>query len=286
MIIHFFKNREDSRLDFHLLIDEYLDRLPNSTIITDEEQVDIQIKLPEFDYAYHYYITKRSRVSSLYRLNPNYISTNMYIVVDSMIPTFISRIILQSVGEICTRFHLEIYSERATDIHPFNMFNLISDLSKEKLSYIQNHNEYKQYQLQSSKLNDICQYQVMTPSLGEYTRNYTKAENYVVLYDKLTDEVKLGINWTIGTPAFFPPYLDYVIVQENEALQDVIPSEIFFKFVKNNLVDVKSDNVNIRIQCLGENGASRASKKVAKMKKFKVSSDNFSYLKITDLIEA
>ena len=77
MVIHFFRSRSEERIDFEELIDNYFGTMPNVHITSDDEALEVMIDIPDFEFAYRYLITKRSRVSSIYKLNSDFININI-----------------------------------------------------------------------------------------------------------------------------------------------------------------------------------------------------------------
>ena len=132
MILYFFKDRSKERVDFGQLIDEYFDKLENTLITSNDDEFIATFNLPEFETSYRYLITKRSRVSSLYRLNPNFVNTFLLCEIPDDVPLFVSRLILKQIEELCRIFEFAIYHERIENIREFNMFELISTLQKER----------------------------------------------------------------------------------------------------------------------------------------------------------
>ena len=69
-IIHFFRNRSLDRFDYEQLINHFTE-LENCEIRFDDEVYEMECIDPNFDFHYRFMITKRSRVNSIYNLNPN-----------------------------------------------------------------------------------------------------------------------------------------------------------------------------------------------------------------------
>ena len=108
MIIYFFKDRSKERVNFGQLIDEYFDKLENTVITSNDDEFIATFNIPHFGCSYRYLITKRSRVSSLYRLNPNYVNTFLLCEFPDDIPQFITRLILKQIDELCKMFEFAI----------------------------------------------------------------------------------------------------------------------------------------------------------------------------------
>ena len=104
MIIHFFRERSKPRMDFYQLIDGYFDNLENCVIKSNDDEVELKMNMSNFDFEYHFLITKRSRVSSLYRLNLEYSNINLLCEIPSVLPQYISRLIFKQINEICEKF--------------------------------------------------------------------------------------------------------------------------------------------------------------------------------------
>ena len=117
MVLHFFRERIKERIDFSDVIDVFFGELENCEITSDDDQVDIQITEPTFDFKYHFYITKRTRVTNIIKLNPSFVNTNILIEIPVLLPKFLVRKILKIVGDLCKRFELSVYHDMISDIH-------------------------------------------------------------------------------------------------------------------------------------------------------------------------
>lgn len=285
MLIHFFKERTKDRVDFHELIDLYFDKFENSTITSDESQVDITFKLSAFDFEYHYYISKRSRVSSIYRLNAAFININLYVDIPSNIPQFISRLIFKQISEICEKFDFEIYYEKFDDIKPFDMFELITILSQERNEYLSQNPEVKTYKVPMKMLNEMCRYQSSEETIKTLIKDSVNINKYIVLCNKRTGAVENCITWRIGTPCIFPPHLNYIKVEEDENLIALIPIEVFYKYTTRLMLEINDESIDFKLLYLNEKGSIKAAKLFKRMRKAVISLANFDVIKITDLTE-
>ena len=109
--IHFFRNRSLERIDYEKLID-YFDSMETCHINYYEDVVEMVYTDPVFDFPYRFLITKRSRVSSLYRLNRDYTNLHFLCDVPSVLPQYISRLILliqEYVFRRCKRWQSIFY---------------------------------------------------------------------------------------------------------------------------------------------------------------------------------
>lgn len=284
MILYFFKERRKDRVDFHELIDEYFDRLETTSITSNDDEVSITFTLPYFSCSYRYLITKRSRVTSFYRLNANYVNTFLLCEIPEVLPHFLFRQILKQVEELCSRFDFAIYHEKIEDIREFNMFEMIAVLTKEREKYLTEHTDIVKYPIEQDFLNEICTYQSLLGEVTRIVKDDIVAGPYIILKDN-TNHIYFCVNWSVGMPTTFPPHLDFIQIEEEENLVNLVPSHIFYKYVEKYMYEIKDGSIDIRIRYLNENGSTKARKFIKKMRKSVVSTYSYEQIKITDLIE-
>ena len=289
MVLHFFRERVKDRIDFSDVIDVFFGELENCEITSDDDQVDIQITEPTFDFKYHFYITKRTRVTNIIKLNPSFVNTNILIEIPVLLPKFLVRKILKIVGDLCKRFELSIYHDMISDIQPFSMLDLLTHIDKETYIYKEQH-PGKYYYLDQRTLTTACTYLQVIPEIAESLVVDTVISPYDVLYDKETDKVVLSMSWQAGQPTVFPPLLDYVFVEEEGNLLSVIPAETFFKYTRRLMHEiVKNKHFDYQLDMdlcyLNEKNALKAKKLIRKMRRHVVLRNRFNELKITDILE-
>lgn len=284
MIIHFFRERSKPRIDFYQLVDGYFDNLENCVIKSNDDELEISINMNNFDFSYKFYITKRSRVSSLYRLNREYTNLHFLCEIPSVLPQYISRLIFKQISDVCEKFELAIYCSQFEDIHTFDMFELITALGKERIQYLEENENVETYKVPMSVLNEMCRYQSMIGDLPDLVKGDVIVKKYNIMREKRTGVICTSISWKVGTPTLFPPHLNYVQVEEEENLVALVPIEIFYKYVEKLMNEVK--DVDFKLLYLNEKTALKAKKLVKKMRKAIVSYTNFEEIKITNLIES
>lgn len=284
MVIHFFKSRNE-RVDFEELLDGYFSSLDNTTITSDDSECKINIEMPDFNFAYHYLITKRSHVSSIYKLSYDYVNVNMLVEIPLNIPQFLIKAILQQVDEMCKKFEFSIYYEQLDNIRAFRFFEVFQAVLKERKKYIEEHPELNYYQIPEEKLNKICIYQKIIKDIPEIVKADVMTNPYIVMVNKETNKVELSINYRVGEPTVFPPELSFVHVEEEENLVNVIPMAIFLKYVSHYMYEIKDSASEIKMLFLNEKYSGKVKKYLKKMKKHSVQSSNFNIIKFTNLIE-
>lgn len=284
MIIHFFRERNKPRIDFYQLIDGYFDNLENCVIKSNDDELEISINMNNFDFTYKFYITKRSRVSSSYRLNRDYTNLHFLCEVPSVLPQYISRLIFKQISDVCEKFELAIYCSQFDDIHFFDMFELITALGKERIQYLEENSNIETYKVPMPILNEMCRYQSMIDELPDLVKGDVIVKKYIIMREKRTGVICTSISWKVGTPTIFPPHLNYVQVEEEENLVALVPVEIFYKYVEKLMNEVK--DVDFKLLYLNEKTALKAKKLIKKMRKAIVSYTNFEEIKITNLIES
>ncbi len=284
MTIHFFKDRTQERIDFVELIDGYFAKMPHTEISSDESEVKIQVLMSEFDFSYVFYITKRNKVSSIYRLNPTFININLYLEIPAILPQYIIRKMLSVVGDICQKFDLEIYYDRADNIHQFDMFELLSLLENEKNDYYKRNIDEVSYLLPISKLNNLCAYQSMKQDLLANLKQELVAPNYTMLYNKEQEKVSVCICWTSSSATIIPPELDYIITNI-DGIKYMIPLDIWTKHFQRLVSEIKDDNLMFNVSYINVKQATRIAKKLSKMKKNFILFEGYETIKLTNCIE-
>ena len=285
MIIHFFKNRAKDRIDFSQLIDEYFDLIENSTIESTDEEVKITINLPQFSCEYSYLITKRSRVSSIYKLNSEYVNINLLCEIPEVLPQYVMRVILKQIEELCSKFELSIYHDQIDNIKDFKLFEILQLLIKERNKYLHENPTNEVYRIPEHILNQVCLYQQIVDRLPSHVNNEVIPCNYITLIDKYSKKVEFAINWKVEQPIIFPPLLSYVQVEEEENLIALIPADIFFKYATRYTYEIKDKTVDLKMMYLDEKGCKKVKKLLKKMRKHIQSISNFDVISLTNLIE-
>ena len=289
MIIHFFRERIKERINYSEVIDEFFSDLPNCIITSDNDQVDIEISEPSFDFKYHFYITKRTRVKSMFKLSPDYVNTNILIEIPVLLSKFLVRKMLKVAYDLSKRFDLYVYHEKISDIAEFKMLDLLAYIDKETSDYMLS-NPKKYYYMDQKTLTRACTYLQAMKQISESMKVDTVMSPYDVLYDKETDRVVLSMVWQAGQPTVFPPLLNYVYVEEEGNLLSVIPAETFFKYTKRLMHEIARNciyefDLDMDLHYLNEKNAAKAKKLIKKMRKSVVGTNRFTTLKITDILE-
>ena len=285
MVIHFFKNRSKERIDFVELIDGYFDLLDHCHIESTEEEVKITIDLVEFNCSYEYLITKRSRVSSIYKLNSEYININLLCEIPEAIPQYVMRVILKQIDELCKKFELEIYHDQVCNIVEFKLFDVLQILIKKRNNKIAENSEIKVYKVPEHVLNQVCLYQLIHEKLPTIVGQDLVPGSYLPLVDKLTKHVEFAINWKVDVPIVFPPQLSFIQVEEEENLIALIPSDIFFKYATRFTYEIKDNVVDLKMLYLDEKGCQKVKKLLRKMRKHMISISNYEVINLTNLVE-
>ncbi len=284
MTLYFFKDRSKERVDFVQLIDEYFDKLDHTTINSNDDEVSIVIDMPNFGCSYHYLITKRSRVTSFYRLNSNYVNTFLLCEIPEVVPQFVFRQILKQVEELCSKFEFALYHDEIDNIREFNMFEMIAFLTKKRAKHLSENHDVVRYPIEQDLLNEICTYQSLLGEINGIVKDDIVVGPYIILKDS-TDHIYFSVNWSVGLPATFPPHLDFVQIEEEENLVNLVPIQVFYKYVEKYMYEIKDGSIDIQIKYLNESGSIKARKLIKKMRKYIISTYKYEPIKIIDLIE-
>ena len=124
MNIHFFRNSTLDKIDFNKVL-EFFDTIPNFTTYYTDDEVEIEYKDKEFDFNYRYLITKKSRVSKIYKLDPMYSNINFLLELPLVIPTFLAKEVFTITQRLCKTFELGYYHDSFDDVQAFNIVDLL-----------------------------------------------------------------------------------------------------------------------------------------------------------------
>jgi hypothetical protein len=280
--IHFFQDRNLERMDPVKLF-AYFDELENFKIFYTDEYVEITARDKAFGLSYNYYLTKRSRVNDIFRLNSNYVNVNFLLVMPVLIPSFLAKEILKEVQKICKIFELEVYYENVKDIEPFNMAQVYTYFEQIRAKVMEDQKPTDKYHIEHEKLNEICKYQQMVPSLNEYYRDEVDINYYIAVVDKKTGDVGMSIGWSVGSPMIFPPNLSYIHLMEKDNLTVVVNAKDFFKKLDKYLIEVKNFLPDMHL--LKGRQAIKTKLLARKLRKEAFTEENFRVIRICDIID-
>jgi len=280
--IHFFQDRNIERMDPVKLF-AYFDELENFKVFYTDEYVEITSRDKAFGLSYSYYLTKRSKVHDIFRLNSNYVNVNFLLVMPVLIPSFLAKEILKETQKICKIFELEVYFDGVKDIEPFNMATIYNFFETTRNRQIEDEKPVDKYFIEHEKLNEICKYQQMVPSLNEYYRDEVDIRHYIAVLNKKTGLIGMSIGWVVGSPMIFPPNLSYVHLMEKDNLTVVVPSKDLFRKLDKYLVEVKNFLPDMHL--LKGRYALKTKPLARKLRKEAITEENFQVIRICDIID-
>ena len=168
--IHFFRNSSLEKLDYFQVL-EFFDNQPNFEIYYADDYVEILHVDAEFNFQYRFLITKKSRVSKIYKLNPMFTNVNFLLEMPILIPSFIAKEILSTIQKLCRTFELGIYHDAFNDVKQFNVVEFLDFFEKQRSLYIRDFDIDDKITFDGEKLNIICKFQRSVDSLIDYYHN-------------------------------------------------------------------------------------------------------------------
>ena len=115
--INFFRSRNLERIDYADVI-LYFEKDLKCEVIYGEEDVKFIYKDIVFDLEYNFSITKRSRVSNVSYINPEYVNVRFCLDVPVVMPEQSSREVLSLVDQVCRRFDFGVLYDGIKDVEP------------------------------------------------------------------------------------------------------------------------------------------------------------------------
>lgn len=242
MTIHFFRNNSlQEKLDFQQVVDFFASQ-PNFQIFYTDDCVEIEYKDEEFGFKYSYLITRKSRVSQIYKLSPKFTNVNMLVEFPIMLPSFLAKEVLTLTQKLCKTFELGVYNDVFEDVRAFNIVELMDFYESSKKAYIELNGLEDRIQYNAEKLNVICKFQRSVTQLEEYYHNDVIVNPCYGLVQ--TDEVENNIqgicyDWKITQPIIFPPYVDFIKVT-NEDEEYIVKRSDLFALIEKRLIEIKN----------------------------------------------
>lgn len=244
LTIHFFRdNSIEAKLDFNSVL-EFFENQPNFQIYYSDGLVEIEYKDVEFDFKYHYLITKKSRVNQIYRLSPKFSNVNFLVEFPILIPSPLAREILGIIQKLCKTFELGIYHDSFSDIRLFNLVEMIDFYESAKKAYLANEEVDGKISYDAEKLNVICKFQRSVKNLIEYYHNDVIV-NYC--YGLIQTDASEGnkpfsgicYDWRFTSPIIFPPYVDFINVMCDD-MNFIIRRADLFNIINRKLIEIKN----------------------------------------------
>lgn len=234
-VLHFFK--EKSRAFDYERILSFFDDVQEATLGEVSEtssEVRMEYRHPILKTKADFVISRKSTVTDIYKLDPQYLDVNFRLEMPLMTPFYGAKKVFNIVERLCKEFNFSIYHDMFEDVLHFKMevvekvFDIVRKAYKEKYGYqLKNY-----YAFNDQKLNDCLKYVDEQYDLHRY---YKELDIYVPNYFVVLDEdqkVHFSIEWRDNTVTLFPPHIDYVYFRTGLE-QKIIPfHEIMAKIDK------------------------------------------------------
>ena len=200
--IHFFRESSLEKLDFAKVLD-FFENLPNFKIYYTDDEVQIDYRDDDFKFSYRYLITKKSRVSQIYKLNRNSsTSISFWCGADSVV--FGQR---SDDPRRCANLRPRYLQQRFEDVS--RSISLTSSLFEES------RRRMIEYGMQEKLPTKVGRH-LSLPALNRSLREYHNDVDVNPVERSLIQTKDYGISYTWSRqPAVFP-YLDFVYIRKTE----------------------------------------------------------------------
>ena len=280
--IHFFRKSSLEKLDYAKVL-EYFETLPNFKIFVTEEYVEIAYSDVEFSFNYRYLITKQSRVSRIYELNPMYSNVNFLLEMPILIPSFLAKEILTVTQKVCKIFDLEIYQDYFEDVQAFNLVDVLVLFEKTRANYIEENGLKDKITFDNEKLNIICKYQRSVDSLRDYYHNEVDVKYCIPIIDEKNNVSGISYTWSLGKPTVFPPYIEFVYIVDDDGMKYLVSRADFYRILNKYFIEIKTFLPDLYI--IKAKQAKKAKREMKKLRKCVITNYEFKNLRLCDVIE-
>lgn len=280
--IHFFRENSLNKIDYSKILD-YFDTLANFKTYVTDDYVEIAYSDVEFSLNYRYLITKQSRVNRIYELSPKYTNINFMLEMPVMIPTFLAKEILTVAQKICKIFELDVYVDSFPDVQQFNLVDLLVLFEKSRSEFIEKNGLINKITFDNEKLNIVCKYQRSVNSLKEYYNNEVDVKYVVPVVDVNNNVSGFSYSWELGRPSVFPPYVEFIQVDDGEGNNLLVTRDDFFKVMNKYFTEIKTFLPDLYV--IKAKQAKGTKKEIKKLRKLNNPNYHFKALRLCDVIE-
>lgn len=280
--IHFFRDSNLEKLDF-LKVFEFFESYPNFKIYYTDEEVQIVYRDDDFKFSYRYLITKKSRVSQIYKLDPQFLNINFLLELPLLVPSFLVKEILALTQKLCKLFDLVIYNDAFDDVQPFNLADVVVLFEESRREAVAQYGLQDKLPFEKNKLDEVCRYQRSISSLREYYNHEYEVNLVEPILDKITNEYGISVTWNVGKPMVFPPHLSYVYVKEEQNIPFLVRRKDFMSIMRKHLVEV--DDFLPDMYILRPKQAKASRKAVNRLRKVAIIDKNFKLVRLANLID-
>ena len=280
--IHFFRNSTLEKIDYAKVL-EFFDNQPDFETYYTDDYVEIIHKDNEFNFSYRFLITKKSKVSKIYKLNPMFSNVNFLLEMPIMIPSFLAKEILSIIQKLARMFELGIYHDSFEDVKPFNVVEFLDFFEKQRSLFIQENGMSGRITFDNDKLNVICKFQRSVDSLVDYYHNEVIVNRCYPIVDKNHDESGICQDWRFGTPIIFAPYVTYINIKDEENGDMLVRRDELVQVLSKYLDEITNFLPDMYI--LKAKKAKNVKREIKKIKKIAMDKE-YTTLKLCDVIEA
>ncbi|CCV64448.1 Conserved hypothetical protein [Alteracholeplasma palmae J233] len=235
--LHFFKEKS-RKIDVNALI-EFFDRYEEVTVEMDEESVRFLYQHPRLGSKATFYITRKSNVPNIYRLNPKFLDLNFRMDIPIITSDYGVEKILNLVKNVVNVFDMYVYSEAFEDVLAFKAETVLKAFALVKEAYFKKYPEMLDgfYQISKTRLNEISRYIDESLELQLYYKDLKTYVPKYVFYTTPNKSVLVLVEWQEGTLTVFPPSTDYILLRQNNQIKELNYNE-FLSVTNKFLLDV------------------------------------------------
>src|SRR5690554_3062382 len=225
-VLHFFKE-QTRKFDFEQMLsffDEIAETKEDENNNEHSKEFKILYNNPILSSKAEFIFSNKSAVRDLHRLNPRFLDVNMRVEIPIITTSYAASFIFEIVKKLTEEFNFYVYNDLFKDIIELRMPTVIRSFELTKENFKEKYNYLLEdiYYCPKDKLNDVLKYVNEQYSLQRY---YRDQEIYVPNYHIVVDEdnkIYFAMHWQEGKLTVFPPHLDYVYYNTNNATKTTI----------------------------------------------------------------
>lgn len=222
------------------LLDYMLEDSLFSYQVTNDNDVVVTYKDNNIVFEATIYLKTKSVLPNLHLLDPKYKNINISLELEPLIPRFKLNLFLDKLENICKKFDLCIYTEFFQDVQAFKKDDILYTYDMYKDAYkVKYPEEVKDlYKVDKIKLSDYLLY------VNEFSRvKKLFLETGIIVpeilfnVDEGSKQVKTTIEWDGSSNILIPPFIDYILYNNNGNKEHILASE-FSAVLKKYMANV------------------------------------------------
>lgn len=278
--IHFFT--KDKEFDYSKLL-EYFDAQEDFDVYYTDDYVEAICSDDKFNFQYRYLITRHSRVTKIYDLNPEYVNINFLLEMPTLIPSFLAKEILINAQALCKTFGFGVYHDSFSDVINFNVVDMLDLFDNMRRQYIENYGLQGKILLEGDKLDVLFKYERSVDTIKNGLGEDVAVNNCFPVVNHVNNTTGISYRFKLGEATVIPPYIDYLYIDTEDGTF-LVSKKAFEKCFGRRIDSIDGYLPDLHI--IKPRNAKALKGEAKKIQRISIDGSSFIPLNLCDVIEA